>query len=252
MGGLVIYKAAEPSSSAMAGITFPPEIQNLINNAKEEEREYLRSNLVFAAFKSNVHRTTPMDPNWALALDDNKGKIPYDNLKSMYQGTDKSYLVSLWFINRNLAIDRFDTLCLSPLFDAVQDHTPPFHQYMDANDEPMIDFDLEKIDPVANGIYRRYPKVLADTDRRVENRVGELTLFRLRKMVTWQSIKMLHSRASIQEEEKEQNEVTVSIPHTQRGPRSPHRPPRTAPKSPADFEMLRLKNRQTLHRLNPS
>ena len=249
---LMFYKAAEPADLELADATFPPEIQELMKGYSQEEQAYLRSNLVYASFISNAHRTTPMQPDWALALDDDKGKIPYANLQSMYQGEDQSYHVSMWFINRNLLLERFDAVCLTPLYYAVLDHTPPFHQFLDENDEPMIDFNLEKIHPVANGIYRRYPKVLAGTDRRVENRLGELTLFRLGKTVTWESIKMLHTSASTLEEEKEQKQFGGSIPYAQRGSKSSRGTSRKAPKSPADFEMLRLKDRQSLHRLDPS
>ena len=251
MGGLMFYNAAEPLDSEMAGVTLPPGIETLMEGYKEEEQAYLRSNLVFASFRSNVHRTTPMQPDWALALGDDRGKNPYANLQSVYQGEeDQSYQVSLWFINRNLALDRFDAVCLTPLFNAVLDHTPPFHQFLDENDEPMIGFNLEKIHPVANGFYRRYPKILAGTDRRVENRLGELTYFRLGKTVTWETIKMLQTSASILEEEKEQKQFGGSIPYAQRRPRSPRGPQRKASKPPADFEMIRLKHRQTLHRLD--
>ena len=187
-----------------------------------------------------------MQPEWALALDDDKGKIPYANLQSMYQGEDQSYWVSLWFINRNLELDRFDAVCLAPLFNAVINHTPPFNQFLDENNEPMIDFNLEEIHPVSDGMYWRYPKILDRTDRRVKNRLGKLTFFRLRKTVRWQTIKTLLTRASIQEGGK------VSIQYAHEGLGSPRGDPGKASKSPADLEMLRLKDRQSLHRLDRS
>ena len=52
--------------------------------------------------------------------------------------------------------------------------------------------------------------------------------------------------------EEEQKQDRVSIPHTQRGPRNPRGRSQKATTSPADFEMLRLKDRQTLHRLKRS
>ena len=253
MEGLVIFNAANPSDAEMAGITFPLEIQEFLENVKgEEERARLRSNLVFASFRSNAHRTTRMQPDWALALDNDRGKIPYANLQSMYQGENKDYRVLLWFVNRNLSLERFDAVCLLPLSNAVDNHTPPFHHFLDENDEPMMDFNLKEIHPVGNGMYRRYPKVLDGTDRRVENRLGELTLFRLPKTVRWATIKTLHTSASILEEGKKHKEVKGSMSYAQTGPRSPRGDPRKAPISPADFEMLRLKDRQTLHRLDRS
>ena len=243
MEDLQIFEAKNPPDPSPLTDTFPPAIEALLEDAKGDQT-MLASRLICATFVSNVHKTSPMKMDWALAFNGDKGGIPYANLQSMYQGEGKIYQVTLWFVNRKLPLARFHTVCLDPLVDAVTDHTPPFHQYLDENDEPMVDFNLEKIRPIGNGMYRRYPKVLDHIDRRVENRFGKLTFFRLRKSVRWESIKVLHTRASIRKEEK------VSIPYAQRRPRSPRGPQRKTPKPPADFEMIRLKDRQTLHRLD--
>ena len=242
---LQMLEATNPPDPRQLEDTFPPAIRELLKEAKRSQT-MLASKLTCATFASNVHKSSPMKMDWALALNGDEGGIAYANLQSMYQGEGKSYQVTLWFVNRKLPLARFHMVCLDPLVNAVTDHTPPFHQFLDDNDEPMVDFDLEKIHPVGNGMYRRYPKVLDHTDRRVENRFGKLGFFRLRKTVRWESIKTLHTRVSIRKEEK------VSIQYAQRGPRSPRGDPRKAPESPADFEMLRLKDRQTLHRLDRS
>lgn len=217
MEDLHMFKATNPPDPRRLEDTFPPAIRGLLTEAKGNQI-MLASNLICATFISNVHKSSPMKIDWALALKSDESRIPYANLQSMYQSEGKSYQVTLWFVNRKVTLARFHTDCLDPLVDAVTDHTPPFHEYLDENNEPMPDFNLEEIHPVGNGIYRRYPKVLDRTDKRVENRFGKLTSFNLRKIVTWESIKALHTRASIGEEER------VSIPYAQRGPRSPHEP----------------------------
>ena len=234
---LQMLEATNPPDPSWLTDTFPPAINGLLKKAKRDQT-MLASNLICATFMSNVHKSSPIKMDWALAFNGDKGGTPYANLKSMYQGEGKSYQVTLWFVNRKLPLARFHTAYLDPLVDAVTDHTPPFHHFLDGNDEPMMDLNLEKIHPVSNGMYRRDPKVLDHTDRRVENRLGKLTRFRLRKIVRWQTIKTLHTRASIQ--------------YAQGGPGSPRGDPRKAPKSTADLEMLRLKDRQTLHRLDRS
>ena len=149
-------------------ITLPPAISELLKKAMGNQT-VLASSLICATFVSNVHKSSQMKMDWALALSGDEGTMPHANLQSMYQAESKSYQVTLWFVNRKLPLARFHTVCLEPLVDAVTHHTPPFHQFLDQNDKPMIDFDLEKIQPVGNGMYTRYPKVLDRADRRLEN-----------------------------------------------------------------------------------
>ena len=73
---------------------------------------------------------------------------------------------------------------------AVKDHTPPFHQYLDENDEPVINLDLPTIDVIGNGIYRRYPTVTDRDDKKVET--GKKTYFNMPKTTMWDSIKTFH------------------------------------------------------------
>ena len=129
-----------------------------------------------------------MQPEWALALENDEGKIVHASLQRMYRGEEKGYNVSLWFVNRNISLESFDSSCLGPLMDAVADHIPPFHQYLDRDGASMTDFSMERIRPVGSGMYRQYPKLLDCTTKRVENRLGELTLFSLPRRVTWESI----------------------------------------------------------------
>lgn len=243
MEDLQILEATNPPDPSELTVTFPPAINDLLKKTKGNQ-EILASSLVCATFISNVHKSSPMKVDWALALNGDEGKIAHANLQSMYQGESNNYQVTLWFVNRKLPLARFRTVCLDPLVDAVTDHTPPFHKFLDQDNEPMIDFNLEQIHPVGSGLYRPYPTVLDPTNRRVETWFGNLENFVLRKTVRWESIKTLHTRASNEKKNK------VSIPFTQEGPRSPRGAPPRAPKAPAVSEMLKLEDRQTLHRLD--
>ena len=255
MQDLHIWKATRPSNPELFDMTFPLAIHKLLEDAKGKERAFLLSNLVCASFRSNVHKSSPMQTKWALALNGDAGQIPYANLQSMYNGEAKSYKVTMWFVHRNLPLERFHASCLGPLVDAVADHTPPFHQYLTENGKSTIDFNLESLPQVDSGLYRQYPRVLDRTCRKLESRKGKYTVFYLPKTVTWESIKTLHSRFSVRKEENEQGEVAPSTPYAQRGlgePRVPPRKPAKARKPPAEREVSRLKDRHSLHRLAPS
>ena len=78
------------------------------------------------------------------------------------------------------------------LLERMKNHTPPFHQYLDENDEPMIDWGLENIHEIGNGMYRRYPKVTDRAGKKVEDRSRKPTYYNLPKTVTWDSIKTFH------------------------------------------------------------
>lgn len=255
MRDLRIWKATRPSNPELFDTTFPLAIHKLLENAKGRERAFLLSNLVCASFRSNVHKSSPMRTEWALALNGDAGQIPYANLQSMYDGEATSYQVTLWFVHRNLSLKQFHAGWLGPLVDAVADHTPPFHQYLTGNGMSTVDFNLESLPQITSGAYRQYPRVLDRTCRKVESRKGKLIGFCLPKTVTWESIKTLHSRFPVQEREIEQGQVRPSTPRVQRGSggaRVPPRKPTKARKPPAEREMSRLQDRHSLHRLAPS
>ena len=87
------------------------------------------------------------------------------NLDRMYNGTEPGYRVTLWF---------------QAFANAAKDHTPPSHQYLDENDEPMIDFNaLETIDKIGNGMYRKRPKITGQKAKRAQNRWNEVSYLNL-------------------------------------------------------------------------
>ena len=227
MEDITMMPATSQSDELVLRLAYPPAIKELLEKSGKRP-EFLTQNLVFAMFQSNVHRVSELKWEWLNALEDDARRAPLANLDTMLNGKEPSYTVKMWFVNRKLDLVTFYETCLGPLIDAVTDHTPP-HQYLDDDDQPFINYDL----PSSNG-------------QEVENRSVPPKHLSQPKTVRLDSIKTLHTSASIREEEK------ASIAYAQGGPRSPRGPPRKAQRSPADFEMLRLKDRQTLHRLKRS
>ena len=188
--GLVFYHAINPPNPRLENIVFPKKIRQLLEGIKEEFRPAVTSKLVCATFKSNAHRTTPMNPDWALALGKDRGRVPYANLQSMYRGKNKSYQVTIWFVPRSIQLERLNNTCLIPLYNAAIDHTPPFHQYTDSHGEPIINSDLPSIHAIGDGMYVRYPKKVDPATReKVEDKTGIPTYHNLPKIVRWGSIK---------------------------------------------------------------
>ena len=229
---LAMMQATAPAEERLQNLAYPPAIRELLVKSGKKSG-LLTQNLIFAMFQSNVHRVSEI--NWASfnTLDDDARRAPLANLDTMLSGTEPSYKVKMWFVNRNCDLETFVGNCLGPLIDAVTDHTPPLHQNPDDDDQAFINHNLPGINAIGNG-------------GKVQNRSVPPKHLSQPKPLRWDSSTMLYASASIRDEEK------VSIPSAQRGPRSPREPPRKAPKSPADLEMLRLKDRQTLHRLDPS
>ena len=186
MEGFEVEAATKPSNAKMLSFTYPAAIRELCKDQKQADRLYC------ATFQSNVHKTTPMTEEWAKSLPGNDWVAPYRNLQRMFSAEDPSYQVTVWFLSPYAGFDRFHDCCLKPLADAVRDHTPPFHQYLDENDEPMVDFGLKTIEVIGNGMYRRYPKITNKEGKKVENRVATPTFLTLPKTATWDSIKTFH------------------------------------------------------------
>ena len=176
-----VVEAMNPVGADVAD-TCPAEIKKLCDqNPKVAKR------LVCAVFQSNVHKSSPVDVDWPLALKGDGGAIPHANLKRMYEGPP-SYVVTVWFVLSGVSFERWTQSCFEPLRIAVQDHTPPFHQYLDENDEPIIDFSLPSIAEIGNGMYR--PKVKDAAAHPAVKTPG--SYHNLPKAVTWNSIRTFH------------------------------------------------------------
>ena len=212
MENLAVTLASNPTDPDWLRVTYPPAIKDHMEK-DDNKKEFLLSRLMCLSFQSNIHRSTMTDIEWIKDLQGGASEAAHANLNRMFNHEDPKYLVFMWFLDRNQTLDNFRLSCLNPFVNAVAHHTPPFYQYLDENDEPMIDFNLEKINSVSN------------------------------------------NSASTREGEQEQKQAESSVAYAWREPTNSGGPPRKpikAPKSPADLEMLRLKNRQTLHRLAPS
>ena len=103
-------------------------------------------------------------------------------------------------------------------------------------------------------MYRRYPKVVDHTNKRIENRSVNATCFNLPKIVTWDSIKAYYTGVVGPDMAKKRAQP---FPHAQiafrkRVSRTPPRDPIQVPVLPVEVEMLRLKDRYTLPRLASS
>ena len=191
MEDLQMVQATNPPLQGLYDTTFPPTIREQLQSSKKNH-EMSASRLVCAKFRSNVHKSTLMNMDWVKALKGEAGKAPLANLERMYQGKDTGYKVTMWFLNRDTTLEKFAASCLDPLVDAVADHTPPFHQYLDENDKPFIDYRLPTIDVIGNGMYRKYPKTKDATGKRIENRDVPPTYMSLPKTVTWDAIRTFH------------------------------------------------------------
>lgn len=181
-----VEAATKPSVPQLLKFTYPPAIQALCKKPEDADK------LFCMTFKSNVHKSSPMKEEWAQALKGDDWVAPSDNLHRMYSGGEPSYQVTVWFMNPYATSERLMDGCILPLTHAVEDHTPPFHQYLDENDEPMIDWGLKTIGIIGNGMYRRYPKVTDPAGKKVEDRSRNPTYYNLPKTVTWDSIKTFH------------------------------------------------------------
>lgn len=176
MQGIRVEQATKPSIPQISGICFPPALQELCKKPEDAAR------LFCLTFKSNVHKTSPMQEEWAAGWD-----APYRNLKRMYSGEDPSYRVTLWFMAPTADTEHFNTGCLRPFVAAVQNHTPPSHQNLDERNEPMMQEDvqgqgrgmrfrsLDKTDPAPAGYVKpmNYGRVEEEDEEMVEEEIKE-------------------------------------------------------------------------------
>ena len=176
--------ALNPSDPNFRPFTYPAAIKALCGDRKKDA-----DRLCCISFRSNAHKSSEMSLDWPKALRGDASKVPLANLERMFAG-NASYQVTIWFVNPHTTHDWLFKSCLTPFSEAVVDHTPPFHQYLDQNDEPMIDFNLPNIHDIGNGMYRRYPKVTDDKGKKVVSTTPAYV--NLPKTVTWDSIKTFH------------------------------------------------------------
>lgn len=129
-------RATQPTSHELLPFTFPAALQKLCKRQEDADR------LVCVTFRSNAHKSSPMNVEWAKALKNGTGDIPYNNLKRMYSAEDPSHYVSLWFMTLyHIPLPRLYARCIQPFTNAVKEHTPPFHVHLDEDDELMTNLD---------------------------------------------------------------------------------------------------------------
>lgn len=147
---LSINSAHDSPEADMMGNSYPEHIRNLSEKYPDKISE-----LVCAIFKSNVHETTHVDLNWPIALKTSDRDAAHANLKSMFLSRNPIYKVTVWFLSPVATTERFNEGGAHLLVDGVEEHSSPFYQYLDDNDEPMMSFNMPSINAIGNGIYRK-------------------------------------------------------------------------------------------------
>ena len=127
MEHLHVESAASPSDTSLYDRFFPPAIQQLCKT-KEQARK-----MFCMIFKSNVHKTSPMRSDWVKVLG-NTCVAPFENLQRMYNATEPSDMVTIWFMSPDEQFRDFYYGCLAPLVVATRDHKPEFHMYPTVDD----------------------------------------------------------------------------------------------------------------------
>ena len=122
-------------------VCYPDAIRKLFDKNRDTDR------LFCMTFKSNAHKTSPLDLERA-----SNRSAAHRNLDRRTMGRSQAVQVTVWYSIPTTNTARAWREYLTPFADAAKDHTPPFHQYLDENDEPMIDFNaLKTIDKSATG-----------------------------------------------------------------------------------------------------
>ena len=198
--------------ATMRIVTYPLEIREAIQRPEQKEM------LVCAIFRSNAHKRDPFNRLWLMQLQPRQvlEKV-FFNLTRMMEGTG-SYVMTIWFL-----VPLFSDFsyiyegCLSHLEYAVQQQLPHNLVPRDEKKEPLMNYKIPSIQ-----IGRVVPNSLDAGPH--------------------------HSIISALEKEQEQ------VRRAQEGIKRPRARPRNSAKAskfPAELEMLRLKDRRTLHRLAP-
>ena len=178
---LQIAPAQNPTTANMLKNTYPEHIKNLC-----EKNPGIAHKLLCAVFKSNVHETQHVDLDWPLALKTSDRDAAHANLKSMFLSPNPSYRVTVWFLLPTATMERFFEGGAQLLIDAVEEHTPPFYQYLDENDKPMLGFDMPSIDAIGNGMYRT--RTGAQRGAKVTAQKGP-SYYNFPKVASWDSLK---------------------------------------------------------------
>lgn len=109
--------------------TFPPAIEKLCRNENDYSRLYCM------AFKSNAHKTSPLNMEMVKNLENDDW---FANLERMFGAAEPSYTIMVWFMGPALALENFEKTCLRPLKDAVNNNTPPSSQHLDEYGDPVM------------------------------------------------------------------------------------------------------------------
>ena len=193
---LAMMPATAPPEKRYERVAYPPAIRELFEKSGKKS-DLLTRNLVFAMFRSNVHRVSELNREWFNYLEEDVRRAPLANLDTMFGGGEPSYNVKMWFVNRNVELTAFDNNTLGPLVKAVTDHTPPLHQYLDDDDQPFINYHLPTIDAIGNGMYRKYPKYTDADGRKVENTSVPPIYQSQPQSLRWDSIKTFHVTSGV-------------------------------------------------------
>lgn len=189
MTGVARICLAQQEDPTWAPRVNPAHIQEL---CRDEKNQRFADKLVCLPFESNVHRSTPVDVSWPFALKSNDSRAAHETLTRMYTGNPSNYRVRVWFLMPAVCktYDVFWTTTALPFVNAAREHTPPLHRYLDMHGKPMMYFNLDTIDEIGHGMYRKEPKTKSGVPK-------PITYYNFDKTTRWDSITIFHNTHGI-------------------------------------------------------
>ena len=181
---LSIHSAHNAPEADKMGNSYPKHTKNLSEKYPEKAPGFL-----CARFKSNVHETTHVDLSWPLALRTSDRNAAHANLNGISLSAKPSYRITVCVMSAVAILKIFNEGGAHLLVHAVEEHTPPFHQYLEENDEPMMSFNMPSIDAIGNGMYRKHARAQKRAKAAVQKGPSH---YNFPKTAWWDSIETFH------------------------------------------------------------
>lgn len=176
------WMTAPGLSQDIRDVIFPPEV------LADQKSRFQQANLMAVSIKSNICRSSKWDPRWTDKLAVATAHKVKSTMAELLHPKDDGTRITFVFVPPMAGALGVSQHIISYLKEATIHRFPPFVQYMDEENKPLLDYSLQTIDAIGDGMYVNHATRTLATGQHVKDVAGRKTYRTMDLRYNWNAI----------------------------------------------------------------
>ena len=163
-------------------LVFPADV------IASQKNKYQQENLMAVSFITNISKSSGWDPRWTDNLPVATANKVKSTMAELLHPKADGTRMTLFFVAPNAGAPAIGQNIVSHLKEASVHRFPPFVQYMNEENKPVLDYSLPTIEAIGDGMYVNHAIKTRHTEQKVNSVAGKKAYHDFDLRYNWNSI----------------------------------------------------------------